>query len=202
VERLRAALQAAKEHGADAKTNAKIATLMGLWTAFVDDCADELGWDGEDPMEVLEEFLSHCFTHRTNWSVNGHEGLCSNILHTIKYYLGSRVFVAVPYDGWEDLSHRDLSAKNYEVARRADDIWASLVRGSLNTSSSGGEFVKQAWADAEYFLVQDLAMNATLQLNVEVRHGGCTHVPHIAQPRVLRRHQHAALASPNRCEAC
>jgi hypothetical protein len=136
-----AGLQRAKELGDDAKTKGQIDQLARKWTRYIAmrrEAAGDIESFSQPAVELVREFVSHCFHHRDNRSIArpALKGMGASFELQARYFLAKRVFVQLRYDGWFDLNESALNEKARVYKEAIRETWRRLVTSSASPEAN------------------------------------------------------------------
>ena len=136
-----AGLQRAKELGDDAKTKGQIDQLARKWTRYIAmqrEAAGDIESFLQPTVELVREFVSHCFHHRDNRSIArpALKGMGASFELQARYFLAKRVFVQLRYDGWFDLNESALDEKAQAYKEAIRETWRRLVTSSASPEAN------------------------------------------------------------------
>ena len=89
-------------------------------------------------VELVREFVSHCFHHRDNRSIArpALKGMGASFELQARYFLAKRAFVQLRYDGWFDLNESALNEKAQVYKEAIRETWRRLVTSSASPEAN------------------------------------------------------------------
>ena len=153
----------AGEHGHVPKTQKQIDLVRRKWLRFLDAHGEAYGYDKDagPTLAIVKHFTTCCYETRDYESSLEHKGMGDSFELQLRYFLAKKVFPAVGYDGWTELSVSALDEKCEPYKTEIREHWKRMKNSDEDQSSSEHGFVKQKWCDSMYFLAMDQDMTHT-----------------------------------------
>ena len=104
----------AGEHGHVPKTQKQIDLVRRKWLRFLDAHGEAYGYDKDagPTLAIVKHFTTCCYETRDYESSLEHKGMGESFELQLRYFLAKKVFPAVGYDGWTELSVSALDEKS------------------------------------------------------------------------------------------